>query len=401
MSTSTLHLVRLVPPSFLRSEYPSHTALEPTVKHRSLDKSDLLIPKMLDIGKNEGPKPHCLVTSTKLSNFIDHTRPPTKKKPFSTIQNQEYSHTLTLLLPLACAKTFQEQQASSSKTSAAAGSLKYAHLNLKLEEILTGTFFQSFIKAPGSNLLLRSEGRAGIDNLFTLSNGVLRLEVDKPTFERLGLGGKLIPSEGRRHVKARYAVEINLRKPSMVAGKKGFERVLWAAKNVLVERVAWLMVDVRGFNKGEDLGLEVAGLLKDFAPVVRDGGADVLNIEGALVPVWPQEGLGEEEYAEAEEMLEWISMAMAGVTRVRKDDNVDPYLCRYGVTANHGEAKEQDLVCFRWRGLIHPAFAQKIFLAALKASGQGWFALNCAGFDDEGYTTLIHSDHSITWEYRR
>lgn len=49
-----------------------------------------------------------------------------------------------------------------------------------------------------------SEGRPGIDHIYSLSEGVLRLEVDKPTFERLGLEGKPIPSEGRKHVKARY-----------------------------------------------------------------------------------------------------------------------------------------------------------------------------------------------------
>ena len=49
-----------------------------------------------------------------------------------------------------------------------------------------------------------SEGRPGIDQIFSLSEGVLRLEVDKPTFQRLGLEGKVIPNEGRKHVKARY-----------------------------------------------------------------------------------------------------------------------------------------------------------------------------------------------------
>ena len=49
-----------------------------------------------------------------------------------------------------------------------------------------------------------SEGRPGIDHVFSLSEGVLRLQVDKPTFERMGLEGKAMPSEGRKHVKARY-----------------------------------------------------------------------------------------------------------------------------------------------------------------------------------------------------
>ena len=39
------------------------------------------------------------------------------------------------------------------------------------------------------------------------------------------------------------AIEIDLRQPSMVRGKKGFERILWAVKNVLTDTVTWLFVD--------------------------------------------------------------------------------------------------------------------------------------------------------------
>ena len=59
-------------------------------------------------------------------------------------------------------------------------------------------------KVTAGNILLLSSGRPGIDPVFSLSEGILRLEVDKTTFERMGLEGKAIPSEGRKHVKARY-----------------------------------------------------------------------------------------------------------------------------------------------------------------------------------------------------
>ena len=49
-----------------------------------------------------------------------------------------------------------------------------------------------------------SQGRPGIDPVYTLSEGVLRLEVNKVTYERMGLEGKVIPGEGRKHVKARF-----------------------------------------------------------------------------------------------------------------------------------------------------------------------------------------------------
>ena len=38
-------------------------------------------------------------------------------------------------------------------------------------------------------------------------------------------------------------VELNLRLPSMLHGKKGFERIVWAFKNVLNHSVTWLFYD--------------------------------------------------------------------------------------------------------------------------------------------------------------
>ena len=39
------------------------------------------------------------------------------------------------------------------------------------------------------------------------------------------------------------AVEIDLRSPAMLHGKKGFERIVWAFKNVLNHSMTWLFHD--------------------------------------------------------------------------------------------------------------------------------------------------------------
>lgn len=51
---------------------------------------------------------------------------------------------------------------------------------------------------------MRSEGRVLVDNVFTLSDGILRLELDRPTYERCGLAGKPIEDGGRKHQKSRF-----------------------------------------------------------------------------------------------------------------------------------------------------------------------------------------------------
>ena len=85
--------------------------------------------------------------------------------------------------------------------------------------------------------------------------------MDKESYERAGLVGKPDGVKGKRGTKPRWSkseiqfmdlilicgivVEINLRLPSMLHGKKGFDRILYAFKNVLDNPVTWLFCDMR------------------------------------------------------------------------------------------------------------------------------------------------------------
>lgn len=66
----------------------------------------------------------------------------------------------------------------------------------------------------------------------------------KETYERAGLVGKPYGAKGDRGLKPRWVVEYDLRSPSMFTGKKGFDRLVYAAKNVLHEPVTWLFCNV-------------------------------------------------------------------------------------------------------------------------------------------------------------
>lgn len=54
------------------------------------------------------------------------------------------------------------------------------------------------------NILMISEGNRHVNNTFRLADGILSIQLDKPTYERAGLQGKPIPSLGRKHIDARY-----------------------------------------------------------------------------------------------------------------------------------------------------------------------------------------------------
>lgn len=63
--------------------------------------------KMLDIGKEEATKAKCYFTHSTLPQYIDDSQPPTKRKPFSSILAQPYSHSVSLeyLENLSCNST--------------------------------------------------------------------------------------------------------------------------------------------------------------------------------------------------------------------------------------------------------------------------------------------------------
>lgn len=113
---------------------------------------------------------------------------------------------------------------------------------LSLSAILSGDFFTEYIKK--GDILMLSEGVYGVDNVFCLRDGILTLSLGKESYERAGLVGKPDGAKGARGARARWVVEINLRLPSMLHGKKGFDRIVYAAKEVLNKEVTWLFCNV-------------------------------------------------------------------------------------------------------------------------------------------------------------
>lgn len=120
----------------------------------------------------------------------------------------------------------------------------YARVIMPLSAILEGDFFTDYIKK--GNVLMLSEGVLSVDNVFSLREGILTMTLDKESYERAGLVGKPDGAKGSRGARARWVVEINLRLPSMLHGKKGFDRIVYAAKNVLNKPLTWLFCNVEG-----------------------------------------------------------------------------------------------------------------------------------------------------------
>lgn len=187
-------------------------------------------------------------------------------------------------------------------------------------------------------------------------------------------------------------IEVNLRLSSMFPGKKAFDRLLWAFKNVLDASLAWLFYDLRS-------PIVAQGALAAHAPTIKVVKPAPEPLQQVLCPDFTfSKTCGEEDTRdEAAELLEWLSMTMSRSPRVQKGDSVDPYLCRYRPASSGSPA---DLVLYQWHGFTPAVFVQSVLMAAMKASvGEGWFAMGCASFDGKGYMVLKNASEAITWNY--
>lgn len=120
----------------------------------------------------------------------------------------------------------------------------YSRVILSLAELVSGDFFTEYVKK--GNIIMLSEGKHGVNDVYSLRDGVLTLALGKESYERAGLAGEPDGAKGKRGARARWLVEINLRQPSMLHGKKGFDRIVYAFKNVLNTPVTWLFCNLEG-----------------------------------------------------------------------------------------------------------------------------------------------------------
>ncbi|EFR03702.1 hypothetical protein MGYG_06699 [Nannizzia gypsea CBS 118893] len=319
-------------------------------------------------------KEKCLVSIGNLPVFVDPAQPPQKRAPFSAILGHAFNHKVELILPR------EVHESTWSSILGAVEPHKYARVIFPLSALLEGEFFTKYIKI--GNVLMISEGRRGIDNVYTLKDGVLTLELDKATYERAGLVGKAIRSGDRKHIKSRYMVEINLRPSSMLHGKKGFERIVWAFKNVLKNSITWLFV---GLSESSSLTDEADSPIKKYQPQIITPSPVETVMEKVLIPPFSSETLLPIEQRVAlrdtcDELQEWLALVSLDSDRIRADDSIDPYLSRYQVP-QRDECQTLDLVKITWRGLITSSWVMNLLLSVLrkcgtKSTGAGhWFGL--------------------------
>lgn len=264
--------------------------------------------------------------------------------------------------------------------------------------------------------------RSDSSSLLISKTGILRLELDKPTYERAGLSGRPIDSSNRKHTNSRYAIDLNLRLPSMVRGRPLFNRIVYAFENALVDTVTWLFYDL----EHPSLNSNDSSPVREFAPFIYDLAPKVHEMEGLTIPSFTGD-FSDEDSIEAVELLEWIQLAMLDSPRLRKNDSIDTYLCRYQIPdlshignsipkdakingASEGEAgtlshsaansaEAVDLVRLHWHAFIPCNMITEVMTNLLKVlAPEDWFALRSQNFDGKSYTILKRNGSVMLWE---
>ncbi|TVY82004.1 Ribonuclease P protein subunit p40 [Lachnellula suecica] len=328
---------------------------------------------MLDFPEGTKNDPKCYVTHGVMGH-LDPKQPPVKRKPFAAILSHEFVHKLEFVLPEDIWDVIKDKFAVMDEP-------RYSKVIMPLKALLEGEFFniRRVLTRPLGNILMLSEGTLGVDNTYRLREGILTLYLDKESYERAGIVGKPDGGKGKRGTKPRWVVEINLRLPSMLHGKKGFDRIVYAFKNVLTTPVTWLFHDLGTTSIDPDP-------LDAHFPTRRVVKQSILeNYNVKLPTLTPPKDVDSTYSADFEdyavELQEWLALVLLQSTQIQPENTIDPFLSRYAPPGDsHTQTK---LVKISWQGFLSPTWVHELFVKVLLAVPRDtWFAFCVGGFGE-------------------
>ena len=173
----------------------------------------------------------------------------------------------------------------------------------------------------------------------------------------------------------------------MLHGKKGFERIVWACKNVLNHAVTWLFYDFSDVQAGELPFTQTKRRSSFYDPKHRketdsnplakhhpfnlNTNPQESSHKQIIIPsLNPKQALDSNEEFEdwTTEIYEWLSLISLESPRVQAGDKIDPFLSRYSVPDGMSESsgtRSGDMISLRWKGLI-PSYWIRSLLIYLK-----------------------------------
>ncbi|KAF3929181.1 hypothetical protein AA313_de0202291 [Arthrobotrys entomopaga] len=343
------------------------------------------MPQLVNKLTAETPDSKCYVTFGSLSGD-PITETPTKR-PYNTILDHVYNQQVDILLPSEICELIHRKLNDELKP------LQYHRIFMGLKEILEKDFYNHYIRQ--GNIILLSDGRIDVDDVYCLYDGTLYLFLRKDTYEKAGLVGKKAVFGGRK--KERWVVEQNLRQPHMLHGKKAFDRLVWSFTNVFKEQKAWLFCDLNQQALKQSTaadtstpttihGLTVPSIHRTTSPTLTqpDNPIKLATFSHTI----PQKSTSDYErtvfYDWAYSLHEWLALATLNSDRLQTSDTIDPLLSRYEPPLDDtNDQKVGKVTKISWRGFIPAEYILKIFkLLEVSVPSSEWFAVTVHGFQN-------------------
>ncbi|KAH9988644.1 ribonuclease P 40kDa subunit [Xylariaceae sp. FL0662B] len=313
----------------------------------------------------------CFVTYG-IMGHPDPRQIPSKGKPWSALLGQDFVHKVDLVLPEELLELVK------NKVVGEPGRLPvYYRVTMSLGQVLEGDFFTEYIKI--GNIMMLSEGRMEAEDAFSLKEGVLTMYLDKETYERAGLVGKPHGVKGKRGPKPRWIVQLDLRSPSMMHGKKGFDRLIYACKNVFNTPTTWLFCNVSQTPSPDPLSQHHPTRYTSHPGVFEGLHMSIPPLRPPPIILDGYNRFDLDEYAT--DVYEWLSLIRLDSARVRVDDNIDPYLSSYAVPGDPEQIEKGRVCRISWQGFISPTWTQQTLVDMILAlPSKSWFSLSATPF---------------------
>ncbi|KAI2472668.1 ribonuclease P 40kDa subunit [Annulohypoxylon bovei var. microspora] len=344
----------------------------------------------------------CFVTYGAMSH-LEPGKLPSKGKPWSALLAQDFIHKVDLILPEELLQVVKDRIAGNPDQ----GAPMFYKVIMRLRQVLEGAFFTEYIKI--GNIMMLSEGRVDSDNVFSLKEGVLTMYLDKETYERAGLVGKPYGVKGKRGTKPRWIVQFDLRGSSMLHGKKSFDRLVYACKNVLNTPVTWLFHNLSKTPIPDPLSQHYPTKYTSNPEISEGLLMKVPSLKPPPAIISSHNRLDLEDFST--EIYEWLSLVRLGSPRVNVDDKIDPYLSCYAVPGDSEDVRNEKLCRISWQGFIPPKWTQQTWADVIRAlPSKSWFSMSVTSFPkgvvgDSADCTILRPPNSpgeyFLWDIKR
>ncbi|KAF3067057.1 hypothetical protein GL218_08896 [Daldinia childiae] len=311
----------------------------------------------------------------------DPQKLPSKGKPWSTLLSQDFVHKVDLILPAELVQLVEDKLTGDPSRAP-----EFYKVIMTVGQIVEGDFFTEYIKI-----------------------GMLTMYLDKETYERAGLVGKPHGVKGKRGLKPRWVVQFDLRSPSMLHGKKGFDRLAYACKNVFNAPVTWFFHNLSKTPVPDPLSRHYPVKYTSH-PKVSENISTRLPLLKPPIAILSNQNQSElDEFAT--DIYEWLSLVRLDSPRINIDDKIDPYLSNYTIPGAPDDLQEGKLCRISWQGFIPPRWTRQTLAEVILAlPAKSWFSLSTTTFardivGDSADCTILRPPNSsgeyLLWDIRK